>query len=224
MMNFISRAIVLVPQVIPFLRAGFFKTYDYMLQVIERSVQAVYSGNMGGEFVDILASLIQGQMTQAFYQAWEDSGETSHYLPDYLQSALDSFISTQSNFDYIYQYYKDVIDARVDQTPIDPLLSRADMWATRYNEAYNHATALIVSENGGNLIWHFGDTDHCTTCEQLDGLVAYASEWEQLGVRPQNAPNDLLECGGWRCQCTLEPTDQRRSPKVFDTIMNIVNK
>ena len=221
MFDFIARAVLLVPSVVPHLRSGFYKTYDYMLQVIERSVTAVYNGNMGGEFVDILSDLIKGQLTQAYMQAWEDSGETSHELPDYLKSSLEDAIIQNNDADFIYQYFQDVVDARVDGTPIDPLLSRADMWSARYNEAYNAATAAIVAENGGNLEWVFGDTDHCDTCEKLNGIVAYASEWEAAGFAPQNAPNDMLDCGGWKCQCKLRPTDQRRSPRALETLMNI---
>ena len=31
-------------------------------------------------------------------------------------------------------------------------------------------------------------------------------------------------CQGWLCDCSLVVTDQRRSPKVFETLINIVNK
>ena len=58
MNDLIVRAICLVPEVIPHLKGGFYKTYEYMLQVITRSVTNVYNGNMGGEFVDIMGSLI----------------------------------------------------------------------------------------------------------------------------------------------------------------------
>ena len=66
----IARAVLLAPAyIIPHLKAGFYKTYDYMLGVITHAVQSVYNGWMGGEFVDILQSLITGQMTQAYGQA-----------------------------------------------------------------------------------------------------------------------------------------------------------
>lgn len=199
-----------------------YKTYDFFLKQLEGLIKGVYNGDIAGEFVDVMANLISGQLTQAFEQAWKDEeGEGS--LPDYLSSALEDMILGQ--YEHVDQFYRDIQDARIDQTPIAPLLARAPLWAQRWTEAYNQAVALIVSENGGNLIWQLGATEqHCETCAALNGIVAFASEWEQLDVHPQGAPNDLLVCGGWQCDCSLESTDKRRSPKAFDAIMNIVSK
>ena len=204
-----------------------------MLNTIERLVTSVYNGNMGGDFVDIMQSLITGQMTQAYQQAWEDSGETSFSLPDYLQSALQATIIEQADFDFIYGFYQDIINARVDKTPIDPLLARAELWAQRYTEAYNDAVHLMELENGGKEEWVLGDTEqHCWICRSLNGIVMYAHEWEELGIEPQNAPNPILSlsngdengCGGWRCDCRKQPTDRRRTPKGFNTVLNLIGQ
>lgn len=219
--NLITRAVLLAPSfIIPNLKAGFYKTYDYMLGVIMHSVQSVYNGWMGGEFVDVLQALIIGQVTQAYKMAWEDDGNTDFVLPDFLQVALNENIARNTNFDFIYQYYTDIVDARVDGTPIEPLLARASLWANRYNEAYSEAVALIATRTGGKLLWILGRTEqHCETCRQLNGIVAYATEWELAGCYPQNAPNDALECGGWRCDCTLLPTTERKTRNAFERIM-----
>jgi hypothetical protein len=39
---------------------------------------------------------------------------------------------------------------------------------------------------------------------------------------PQNAPNDSLECGGWKCDCSLTPTDARRTPGAYGKIEEII--
>ena len=219
----ITRAVMLAPlYIIPNLKAGFYKTYDYMLGVIVHSVRSVYNGWMGGEFIDIMQALIIGQMTQAYRQAWEDDGNTSFILPDFLQAGLNENIARNTNFDFLYQYYTDIVDARVDNTSIDPLIARASLWANRYNEAYNEAVALISSSRGGKLIWQLGATEaHCSTCAALNGIVAYADEWELAGCYPQNAPNGALDCGGWRCDCALEQTTARRSRNAYNRIMSI---
>ena len=208
------------PAVIPYLKAGFYKTYSYMLTTIQRMVYGVYNGNMGGDFVDILGSLMTGQITQAFQQALEDEGYTTFIMPWDLQTALTDQINLLVNFDYIYQYYKDIVDARVDGTSIIPLLARADLWANRYNESYNLAISILTKMHGGKLMWVEGDTVHkCSTCLALDGIVAYASEWERAGVKPQSAPNAALECDGWKCECKLVPTDKRRTRHAYDKIV-----
>ena len=221
----IARAVLLAPSyIIQHLKAGFYKTYDYMLGVIRHSVQSVYNGWMGGEFVDILQSLIFGQMTQAYQQAWEDDGNTSLFLPDFLQNALAENIARNTNFDYLYQYYTDIIDARVDGTPIEPLLARASLWANRYTEAYNEANTIIASYTGGKMIWQLGATEqHCDTCGALHGIVAYANEWRALGVAPQQAPNSALSCGGWRCDCQLTATNERKTRNAVSRIQSAIN-
>ena len=226
----VRKVIEAVPEVIPYLsnkarymlyKPAEYKTFDYMLRAIEGLVNGVYSGNIGGQFVDTMANLISGQLTQAYRQAFEDEGLTDAFLPDYLQSSLNEMILNQYNF--VDQYYRDIVDARVDQTSITPLLARADLWAQRWTEAYNEAVRLITLNNGGNLEWELGATEqHCPECAAFDGIVARASEWDTLGIRPQNSPNDKLTCGGWRCDCTLTPTDKRRSPNAFGRLEEIL--
>jgi len=198
-----------------------YKTFDYMQRAIIGLVRGVYSGLVGGDFIDTMANLISGQLTQAYQQALEDEGYTDFALPEYLADSLEKMILNQ--YDFVDQYYRDIIDARIDGTSIDPLLMRADMWANRWNEAYNEAVRLLTLEAGGNLVWRYGEDEHCETCRGLNGIVASAREWEEAGVRPQNAPNPLIDCGGWQCQCSLEPTDARRSPNALVRILGIIN-
>lgn len=198
-----------------------YKTQDFYLNALERLVRSLYNNDIGGEFVDVMASLIQGQLTDAYEQAWKDDGDDGP-LPEYLSQAAEEAIL--SEFDYVDQLFRDIIDARLDETPIEPLLTRCELWANKWTGAYNDGVRLIALENGERLVWRVGDTEHCETCHQLDGIVAYASTWEELNVQPQNAPNDLLICGGYRCQCALEPTEQRQSPNAYDLILNAVTK
>lgn len=218
--DFIPRAVLAFPSVIPHLKSGYYKTYEYFDATLRRMVTAVYNGNMGGDFVDTLAALLRGQITQAFRQAYEDEGFTDMFPPAYLQTALDNQITAQVQFDWIYQYYKDIVDARVDSKPLDPLLARVSLWANRYTESYNLAVMEIQKAMGGKLMWKLGATEqHCDTCSALDGIVAFAAEWDLAGCKPQSAPNSALTCGGWQCDCSLVSTDKRRSPNAFDRIM-----
>ena len=185
------------------------KTYDYFLTTLERLIRSVYSGLLGGEFIDIMANLVQGQLMQAYEQAWLDDGNLLP-IPSYLQQTAEAKILAQ--FDFVDQFYRDIVDAKIDGTPIEPLLARAKLWTNRFNEAYNDANAKITLEMGGKLVWKLGKTEqHCSTCSSLDGVVDYAVEWESRGLHPQGAPNSNLECGGWKCDCSLEPTTARRS-------------
>lgn len=193
------------------------KTVEFYFRTLRGLVLSVYNGDMRTEFIDIMANLIQGQLTQAWLTAL---GEAGLNMTPEMQAELDGYILNEYTF--VDGYYRDILNAGLLNLPIDPLIQRARIWANRWNDIYNAAKLYIASQYGDRMVWVYGDTDHCTTCEQLNGIVAFAREWEQLNIRPQNPPNPLLECGGWRCQCRLEVTDRRRSPKAFDTILNIV--
>lgn len=195
-----------------------YKTVEYYARVLKGLIRSVYNNMLGGEFIDIMANLIQGQLTQAFQAALDEAGAEWF---DELRSELTNMIA--SEYTFVDGLYRDIVDARVDETPLDPLLMRADIWANRWNDAFNAARLLIQSQMGERLEWVYGVTEHCDTCQRLNGIVAFASEWEALSVRPQNPPNPLLECQGWRCKCSLQATNKRRSPKAFDTILNIVS-
>jgi hypothetical protein len=198
-----------------------YKTVEYMLRSIEGLVRGVYTGTVRGQFIDTMANLISGQLRQAYQQAYEDEGFTNAFLPDYLEQSLQEAVLNQYGF--VDQYYRDIIDASLDGTPIAPLIARAKLWAQRWTEAYNEAVRLITIKEGGNLEWKLGATEeHCPECAALNGIVARATEWNTLGVRPQNAPNKHLTCGGWKCDCTLTPTKKRRSPNAYGRIEEIL--
>lgn len=198
-----------------------YKTYEYMLRQIVGLVNSLYAGIIGGDFIDVMANVISGQLSQAYQQAWIDDGHTGEALPEYLQTSLTEMVVGQYSF--VDQYYRDIVNARIDNTPIAPLLSRAELWADRYNTAYQSAVTLIAKQNGAKSEWIEGDTNKkCDTCLALDGIVMYASEWEALGLHPKNPPNSKIDCGGWRCGCRLEPTDKRRSPNAYGRVEEIL--
>ena len=194
-----------------------YKTVDYMENAIEGLVNGVYSGLIGGQFIDTMANIISGQLTQAYQQAFEDEGFTDFALPDYLASSLEDMILGQ--YDFVDGFFRDIVDARIDGTSITPLLARAKLWANQWNAAYNEAVRLITLNGGGNLVWEYGDAEHCNTCLSLNGIVARADEWDTLGVKPQG---EMLECGGWNCKCALVSTDKRRSPNAYGRIEEIL--
>jgi len=71
-------------------------------------------------------------------------------------------------------------------------------------------------------VWVIGETEvSCSTCLALNGIVAYASEWEESGVHPQGPQNGALACGGWNCDCSLDTTNARRTRDALGRIMDI---
>lgn len=213
-----------VPDVYPYLsgmtrlkmlRPEAYKSEDFFLANVERLVRSLYSNQIGGEFIDIMANLISGQIRDAYEKAYFDAGYEGE-LPAYLETAYQDFVLGQ--YDFVDRFFRDIIDARIDGKPIDSLINRARLWAGRWTEAYQQATILITKEEGGNMEWVYGDTEHCNTCQSLNGIVASAREWDASGFQPQGR---MLDCKGYNCQCELKSTDKRRSPKAFDRIVAI---
>lgn len=72
-------------------------------------------------------------------------------------------------------------------------------WNTRLSYFAN--LGLIYGSDATTLLtWHFGDTIHCSDCEELDSVTKTAAEWILDGRVPQGA---MLQCGGYHCECTI---------------------
>ena len=204
--------------------AGEYKTYEFYLRNIERLVNSVYRGDIAGEFIDIMANLVQGQMTRAWAEGLKEAG----YTPDAASDAeLERIILAE--WTHVDQFYRDIVDARIDETPIDPLLVRAEIWADRYNDVTNRAILFATPPTTPEgeptmLVWRYNpEKEHCDQCASLDGIIAGYDEWRASGYHPYqdwdgNLPNEYLGCGGWRCGCELLPTDEPRNVPDGETL------
>ena len=192
------------------------KTYDYYSRTIEGYVRDLYRGDIEeGDFVTQMSELIDSQLTRAWHEGMrENELDPIEEMEPEWQEILDGIIL--SEYDYVDGFASDIVAARDEQLDWDPLLSRADMWANRYNDVVNQA---IIATKEQKLLWVYGDTDHCDTCLALNGIVAWASEWEESGVKPQG---NMLQCGGWNCQCEIIPTGNRHTGNALDAIMSAI--
>jgi len=181
----------------------------------------LFRGGDSGAFVDGFASSISNQLRRA----WREGAGAVGVAP--ADMSEDDIAHLQATIDNEHNYVLDLAQAIEDAGKSGETLDqfrtqfrpRIELWSNRYTEVVNDAKVWFGDKQ--RLKWVYGDTEHCDTCASLNGIVAYASEWKQSGLRPQNPPNDLLECGGWRCQCKLETTTDKRSPDALGTLMDI---
>jgi hypothetical protein len=173
-------------------------------------------------FLDNFIASIDNQLNRAWREGADEVGVAPEDMTpddmDRLQAIIDS------EYNHITDLADGISEARTNKDTLDDFRqgfrSRIELWSNRYNETVNDAKIYF----GGKirLEWQLGATEqHCDTCSQLDGIVAYASEWEESGIHPQQPPNDNLTCGGWHCDCRLNTTDKRRSVDALGRIMDI---
>ncbi len=192
---------------------------DYRRRILAL-VRALYNEDIGGDFVDSMAALVSRQLTLAYRAGMADAGLFRDEITEKMQEQLNGFILNE--FQYVDGLFRDIIDARIEQSGVEQFNNRADLWANRWKEVMNAARLAVTAEFGGKMIWKLGATEkHCKTCMPLNNKVAFAKEWDQANIKPQGS---MLTCGGFRCDCSLDPTDKRRSPKVLDFLMSVPRK
>jgi len=92
--------------------------------------------------------------------------------------------------------------------------ARIPMWTNRYREVMNTAKTMAGADK--KLIWVLGPTEEsCPSCLKLAGKVKRGSVWMASGIQPQSP---ALACGGFFCQCSLQPTDLPASPGRLPSI------
>ena len=117
---------------------------------------------------------------------------------------------------------------------LEQAMHRGELWARRYNDIRQRAIRITAASAKARklasrrkairMAWRMGTTEkHCVNCKALHGIVAFQYEWEQSGYFPR-VPNEKLECKGFYCDCTCEPTDLRRNVPRGLTIESWMNK
>ena len=195
------------------------KTVEEIYRYVWLTIQDLYEDGNINNFLDTMANILESQLTKAFAAAINDSDlDAGEIDNEPFAGKLEDEILAQ--YDFVDKLAKDIVEARNAETGVDAFEPRANLWASQYDNAYNAAILLAATINGENLKWEIGETEaHCNSCASLDGVVAPATLWEELGVHPKDGPNDKLDCGGWRCDCKCDPTDEKATPGAREIIM-----
>lgn len=175
------------------------------------NIRAVVRGLWKGfidrdQFFDGMMRAIQRGFNQAAQEGAKQFGVTpSEFTPEE-RLALEAVINTQLQFIAPFGQFVEE-NSQVNGGKLGRSFARAQMWINQYNSVKNQAAVSAAGDR--KMIWLLGATEeHCTSCLKLHKKVKRASFWQKQGVRPQNAPNESLECGGWKCDCDLVPTDE----------------
>ena len=183
------------------------KTQGFYDQALRAAVRDFYNGNIDAfGFIDKCVYLITEQFTRAWNEGMRNIGldPKKDMEPEWAE-VLQKRIQEEIN--HVQQFAGDIESAAADKEnhPIRPLLDRVSMWSNRYNEVVSLSMATCGKLK---LEWIVGPTEHCGDCAKLNGCVDYAEDWTASGWLPQTS---RLECGGYKCKCSLVPTKKRRT-------------
>ncbi len=181
---------------------------DTYRNAIRNYVRGLWSGAIDrDQFEQGMIVAIGDGLADAFARGAKECGIEPDDYTDVEQRAINDAVDRE--VEALDGFMQSIVDgSKANGGQLDPLFSRADMWILRYNDVMGRARVMACGDQ--KFKWVLGPTEHCSTCAKLAGLVHRGSQWRDY-VLPQNPPNDQLECGGWNCQCSLEPTTERAS-------------
>lgn len=184
------------------------KTEGFMNRAIDKMIKDLYYGEITkDEFDGRMFDLIDDQMRRAFNEGMRKNGldPVANMTDAWRQIYQDK---TLSQVEFIDKFSRDILNNADQVAGYDKLLERANMWSNQYPAMVQEAK-LTTAYPKDRYVWKLGATEeHCSTCASLDGVIHTAQEWLDLGLHPGQPPNGALECGGWRCDCSLEYTDE----------------
>ena len=174
---------------------------------IKSAIRGLWSGVFDyDQFWGSMMATIRAGLTRAWYDGAREMGILPSELNPDERLALEQAI--QSEFQFIHGLATDIeAGSKANGGKIAPLLKRAELWINRWTDAQNQARLMAGGDK--KLKWVLGATEeHCQTCAAMNGKVKRASYWREHGPHPQQPPNPGIECRGWNCLCTMEPTEE----------------
>lgn len=155
------------------------------------------------QFERQLYRLIRRYGERAYRDGLADGGvemDTGDALDREDMAALNKLIGEQSGYignvgDVLYN--ADVSD--------DATVNKPEMWWNKSVIPFYQA-GLLSANGNGMYEWVVGKAEHCSTCLTMNGQVHRMREYSERGIMPQASS---LECGGYRCKCSLKQTRGR---------------
>jgi hypothetical protein len=153
-----------------------------------------------------LRPTIRDGLRDAFILGADDIGiaEEDLIAPDWKD--LDAIVTEEQSHLADLDKFMETL-ARDRTAKLSDADSRLNMWKNTFEDVRSQAKVILGKDE--KLEWVYGDTEHCDSCMKLNGIVKRASFWRSHDLLPRNPPNPKIDCGGWNCQCRLEPTDKK---------------
>lgn len=146
-------------------------------------------------FGGVMRAMLKRAGTQAYLDGFDEEE-----LDEIGQNAVDDWVA--QNSEYVSAFADRVFAEGLSPTEVE---SHVDMWG---NKALGdiYMQGLVRDQRDQRFMWVWDESieQHCVDCERLNGQVHRLSQWTSRGWVPQG---DRLKCGGFKCGCKLEQTD-----------------
>ncbi|RPJ24235.1 MAG: hypothetical protein EHM35_16535 [Planctomycetaceae bacterium] len=180
---------------------------DFYRSTWRSIVRGMWSGALSYEQAfDAAMTNISRGLTQAWYEGAKEVGILPADLTPEERIALEQ--AKNSEMQYINGFLEHIeANSKANKGKLQPLFTRAEMWANRYNDVRNQAK--LEANTDPKLEWQLnvvrGAVEHCSSCAKVAGKIKRASTWAHSPWKPQARG---LECKGFLCACGLVPTDK----------------
>lgn len=173
---------------------------------IRSMVRGLWAGVLDiDQAFDVGETSIRFGLTQAWNAGLKSVGEIPSEQSPQQRIELQQIINNEISL--LFPFLLDVeAGSKANGGKLGTQMKRADMWTLRARDVENRAR--VAAAGDPKLKWVLGPTEHCNSCSKLANKIKRASVWRRAGITPQSPPNPMLDCGGYRCQCTLEPTTE----------------
>lgn len=174
-----------------------------------------------GDFGIDFANAVEEGLNEA-WRAGMRENNVEEMLPEW-QDVLDGIIAEERSHipDFAAYLTEAANTAESMGAAITQVQARLDMWIQRYQDVREQAVRESQDETTKEEWVIDPEKENCVTCAALNGIVAYAREWDEAGFHPRDFPNPMLECTGAHCGCERRPTDKRRTPNALDRLLDL---
>jgi LAGLIDADG DNA endonuclease family protein len=179
------------------------KTINSFQSSFRSTIRGLWSGALS---ITSASSALESAIRRGLTEAWlEGAGECGITEADMTTEEWGTLnIAIVNQFGYLPGLISDIVmNSKLNEGALAPLLDRADLWINQYNAVRAQAQSMACSDKKAR--WIYGDSiSHCADCSRVEGKVYRLSVWAKYGWQPQSKD---LQCGGWKCACSFELTD-----------------
>lgn len=182
------------------------KSLSSFRSAIRANIRGLWNGSRDTiDFEISMRSIIEREFRRAWIQGAAECGIKADELTQAELSELERM--TNEQFPFLPGFAADIeTGSKANNGRLGPHFERGEMWINRYDEVRNRGKSMACRDS--KLKWELGAAEHCRSCLALNGKVKRASFWNNSGILPRTAGASFLECRGYRCACSLVPTDE----------------